>query len=272
MPNPYLDRLMDLFHRAPREVIYGVVHPSGVGAGKSGGELLWHMTFSLAAWARPDGPLRKEKLLVRRDIDECQLKNYRERLPDFGVVAMEAAIVEESDSGKPQALLYTLLPDTPERTDLSELAEDLRKPVTTEDEQFGTFTLDRTLNWHEAMALWRGISVRLNLDSYNDDETFPCESLEHAKTLWLDQERWDREIRDSLVKELLDLKNGSWLDEDELELNAEEFLRRVSLTSITVRPGGSFEFWYDDGDLFWGHSIMASCSFENGIGKVGIHG
>jgi len=46
----------------------------------------------------------------------------------------------------------------------------------------------------------------------------------------------------------------------------------VSLSSITVHPQGTFEFWYDDGDLFWGHSIMISGSIEKGLREAGIHG
>jgi hypothetical protein len=28
------------------------------------------------------------------------------------------------------------------------------------------------------------------------------------------------------------------------------------LEAIQVLRDGEFEFWYDDGDLFWGHSII----------------
>jgi hypothetical protein len=115
-------------------------------------------------------------------------------------------------------------------------------------------------------------SVRLALNSDSDAETFPQDSLTHARTLWSEQERWDAEIRDYMVKELLDLKNGNWLDKEEAELSEDEFLQRVSLESITVSSKGAFEFWYADGDLFWGHSIMVSGSLDGGIDDAGIHG
>jgi hypothetical protein len=30
-------------------------------------------------------------------------------------------------------------------------------------------------------------------------------------------------------------------------------------------PDGAFEFWHNDGDLFWGHSILIVGSLEEGL-------
>ena len=272
MPNPEFDQLMDSLRNAPHRIIHGVVYPSGVGAGKSQGDILWHMTFSLAVWANPDGPVQRRKVLVRRDIDDGELASYRERLPNYGVVALEVGLVEDSLFGEPQAWLYAVLPESPTRDELFRIADDLRTPATTEDQQFGTFTLDRLVNWHKAQTFWGVNSVCLALNSDSGEETFPQDSLAHARTLWSEQERWDADIRDYMLKELLDLKNGNWLDEDEAELSKEEFLERVSLESVTVSSEGTFEFWYADGDLFGGHSIMVSGSLDGGINDAGIHG
>jgi hypothetical protein len=38
----------------------------------------------------------------------------------------------------------------------------------------------------------------------------------------------------------------------------------LKLESITVYPDDSFEFWHNDGDLFWGHSILVSGSLSEG--------
>lgn len=272
MAIPKFDDLMESFRKAPHQVIYGVVHPSGIGAGKSPGDALWHMRFSLAAWCTPDGPIQRNKLLVRREIKEGELESYRQRLPDLRVVTLEVGVVDDSEIQRPQALLHAVLPEVPTRDELFQIAEELRKPTTTEDQQFGTFTLDRRVNWYEANTFWGKEPVRLSLAAEGEDEAFPRGSLEHARTLWADQERWHREIREYMVKELLDLKNDSWLEEDEKELSANEFLERVSLESITINSDGSFEFWYADGDLFWGHSIMASGSLDGGLDDAGIHG
>ncbi len=85
-------------------------------------------------------------------------------------------------------------------------------------------------------------------------------------------ERWDHDIRNYVVKELLDLKNSTWLEEDEAELDGDDFLKQISLETVSVDTEGFFEFWYDDGDLFGGHSIMVSGSIKGGLNDAGIHG
>ena len=74
------------------------------------------------------------------------------------------------------------------------------------------------------------------------------------------------------MQELLPLKNENWLDEDEAELSPDEFKDRMTLESITVYPSGSFDFWHNDGDLFWGHSIQISGNLSDGPKHADIPG
>jgi hypothetical protein len=62
------------------------------------------------------------------------------------------------------------------------------------------------------------------------------------------------------------------LDEDEIELTADQFKGRMTLESITVHPNGSFTFWHNDGDMFWGHSIEVSGSLTKGLRRADIPG
>ena len=74
------------------------------------------------------------------------------------------------------------------------------------------------------------------------------------------------------MKELLPLKNESWLSDDEAELTAMDFKARMELVSITVGDNGRFEFWHDDGDLFWGHAIQIDGNLRDGLTDAGISG
>ena len=85
-----------------------------------------------------------------------------------------------------------------------------------------------------------------------------------AHSLDLGQEEWNRRIRDYAVKELLAVENESWIDQDEPELTPDDFKDRMTLESITVDPNGSFDFWHDDGDLFWGHAIQIGGNLAEG--------
>lgn len=142
--------------------------------------------------------------------------------------------------------------------------------VIREDPVFGTLTLERGRDWYVALATWNGTAVQLKI-SVEGDHDFAA-ALESAHRLWRDQPAWDARVLDCAAAKLLPLKNSDWLDEDESEVSADQFRRRMTLKSIWVSADGSFDFWYDDGDLFWGHTIDVSGSLEDGPSDAQILG
>lgn len=66
------------------------------------------------------------------------------------------------------------------------------------------------------------------------------------------------------VKQLLNLKNSEWLDNDEAPVSELGFKSRLALESIE-RGDQNIEVWFKDGGLFYGHSICVRLDF-NGKG------
>src|SRR5262249_25964407 len=97
-------------------------------------------------------------------------------------------------------------------------------------------------------------------------------ALQTAHALWQASHRWNARIRDYAAQKLLPLKNDVWLDDEEDELTADQFQEKMTLKGITVYPDGAFEFWHDDGDLFWGHSILVSGNLTEGPTDANIPG
>ena len=60
--------------------------------------------------------------------------------------------------------------------------------------------------------------------------------------------------KDYTAHKLLKLKNDLWLEEDEKEVTKKDFKDRMKFTSLYVFSE-STNFYFDDGDLFWGHTI-----------------
>ena len=60
--------------------------------------------------------------------------------------------------------------------------------------------------------------------------------------------------KDYTAHKLLKLKNDLWLEEDEKEVTKKAFKDRMKFTSLYVFSE-SANFYFDDGDLFWGHTI-----------------
>ena len=84
------------------------------------------------------------------------------------------------------------------------------------------------------------------------------------------QEEWDRRVRSLAADKLLSLANdweadaaGSEEREAE-EITREDFISRMELDAVQVYEDGAFDFWFNDGDLFWGHAIHVTGSLETG--------
>jgi hypothetical protein len=152
--------------------------------------------------------------------------------------------------------------------ELARHVEFLRTPVTLTDPVLGTFTLDRRLDRFTTDVTWNGSPVSLNLSvSAKVDE---C--LRTARSLSENQTEWDERIREFVVKKLLPLKNDTWLEEGEAALTSKEFENRLSLDVITSAPDGAFDFWFDDGDMFWGHAIEVWGTLAEGAKSAHLAG
>ena len=61
-------------------------------------------------------------------------------------------------------------------------------------------------------------------------------------------------VKDYAAHKLLKLKNDLWIEEDEKEVTKKDFKDRMKFTSLYVFSE-SANFYFDDGNLFWGHTI-----------------
>ena len=139
-----------------------------------------------------------------------------------------------------------------------------------DDVRFGALLLVPGMNSYTGTANWQGTVVDLHLSL--DDAQSLQQVLPVAHALWHDGPAWDARLRARSIARLLELKNNSWLEEDELPLSASDFSARMTLLSVTFHAGGSFDFLYHDGDLFWGHAIELSGSLEDGVTHAEIVG
>jgi hypothetical protein len=253
----------------PLEQVIGVVDARGTRGWREEGEQ-WTLSFSFQCWKVPPGPLKTRPLSVELTTTREQFDSLWKRVQSYAVVRIRARVVEASIVGNPQAQLTEFLGVDSSDPELNQAALDLQKPVVHRDHQFGVFTLVRCVNWYSAETEWHGMVVSLNLSL--DDSGLLDPALKVARSLWKDQQKWAERIKDYAVRQLLPLKNECWLDENEVELTADQFTERMALESISVDPDGSFDFWHNDGDLFLGHSIQIGGSLSEGPTRADIPG
>jgi len=117
----------------------------------------------------------------------------------------------------------------------------------------GTLTFEPEYQWFGGETKLGDRAVALNLESAERERALELVPVLQKATGNLSS--LDLEARRYAAQQLLELKNDSWLDEDEEELTEEEFAGRMTLESLTLDEDSEWTFWYEDGDLFWGHTV-----------------
>jgi hypothetical protein len=135
---------------------------------------------------------------------------------------------------------------------------------------FGKLKHSQSSRSYTGQVTWCGVEVNLRLSCEGSGGT--SKVLDVAGKLFSFQGEWGQRVNDFAVQQLLPLKNDVWLEEDEDELTAAQFLSRMRLTSIDVDESGSFTFWHNDGGLFWGHLIQIDGDLANGLTHADIPG
>ena len=245
---------------APEErTILAVTGANGFGGGRSRGEELWTASIGLTAWMEEDSPdIHRGEFVLSTVGDDQLLEILRQRTrPDF-IIKFRGRVSEDG-----ARLLLLDLPEPAFDPDLKAILEEQKKPVTFWEEGLGTFTLDRRVNWFETAADWLGTEISLVFD--REEDRGDC--VRNAKALLSDAAGWDRRVREYAADELLSTANdwaGQMEDEEPQEITREQFMERMEPESIEVRADGSFEFWFGDGELFYGHSIHVQGNLTDG--------
>ena len=245
-------------------VILGAVHASGPAGMTGGQDGKWTFKFELEPWRVSGGPLHGSRLRVRRRVSDGEWHRLMDHISPYDLLEI---LARGSGDG---VELIKIVGAADSDEELRKRAKKLQEPVTIDDRDFGTLTLDRRVDWYEGEVLWCGSKVTLAAET--DQNGNPASALEVARTLCLAQTTWDLRIRDYAVRSLLALKNESWLDEGEEPVTEATFRQEMKLDSITVALGGRFEFWHEARDLFGGHSIHIQGNLADGPTNADIPG
>jgi len=245
-------------------VIQGVVSPSSSGGWFGENDDYEVHCFSFTAWRRLGEGIVKRELTVLRPVPPDA--EYGDDFPEYSICRIRVLLSADAT----RAVFEKALPlDSPDE-ELQTLANELQRPVIVSTRGFGDLILDRGLGQFDGDSDWNGDPISVTFPACND--TLADDVLKVAESLWSEQSKWKKQTEDFAVREYLELKNGVWLDERESKLSAKDFIDRMTLELISISSDGEFEFWYDDGDLFWGHSIVVSGNLKDGPNRAVISG
>ena len=243
--------------------IEGVVSGSSQGGWRRSDSYDVH-NFSFSAWRFPGQPIQNKKLTVLRPVasDGDKFSEY----PKLSIHRIKVLL----SSDHTRAVFAGSSNVGPNKDQLQEIAEELSKPVVIHTERFGDLKLDLSIDWFVGEATWNSQLIRMNFPADETDDV--SAGLKIASQLWDKQAQWKEKVESFAVEKLLHLKNETWLEEGEVPLSPEKFKAQMKIHSITISSDGSIEFWYDDGDLFWGHLIRISGSIDEGLKQADVQG
>jgi hypothetical protein len=128
-------------------------------------------------------------------------------------------------------------------------------------EYFGEINFDEKHNFYEVKIDWQGQQISLSLHQPEKIN----ETLKIAQTVHENQDLWNKKIREFLIANLY---GETWSEtEHDENFTEDEFCKKFELESLTVdildrNNEIQVSFWFDDGDLFWGHTIVLNGNTE----------
>ncbi|MFN6460867.1 MAG: DUF2262 domain-containing protein [Nostoc sp. DedVER02] len=137
------------------------------------------------------------------------------------------------------------------------------------DEILGYLRYNSELDWYESQLFFyeTQLSISLSIDDNDNVES----ALNRASSVIPELKDYAKRAKEYAVEQLLNLKNETWLDEGEA-LTSEKFKSRMTLEALVFCPEGKVEFYYNDGNLFFGHYILIKMDKYNYFVDASIHG
>lgn len=258
-----LAKIKSLFRGKSGETFIGLIDEDGVAKGSSRDQFV--MTFSFCAYIDSNGELQEKEAVLHKVIPNFDYKV--KGLDPLTIIEVKGEQI--SYHGQNRINLSAIVKTDLDHSELKEIRDKRLKPVTFVSKFFGTFLLDRGANWFEIKAEWLNKEIDLLLSGSLDD--LPELELQ-AITLFNKQNEWDQKFRKKIANDLLQLKNESWIEEDENPLTEIEFQGRINLENLQIYENGDFQAWYSDGDIFWGHSISLDGNLNGRLDDAGLQG
>ena len=95
----------------------------------------------------------------------------------------------------------------------------------------------------------------------NIDKEVNKKSADIIKKIFANKKDVDKKVKDYISENMLEDAN-SWNDDDKPHISKEEFIKLITLTSITIIYENNITFYFDDGDIFSGHVIAVDSDYD----------
>ena len=264
----------DTFEKREREII--ILRHEGGGGSLRNGFWEWDEYF-LAYVDCKTGELHKEEGRIAFPVTDTENLPYQFEDETIYRLKVREKLPEEVPNGalprKNLFLVVEVLKKDATCPELEEILTEYKKPVVLQDDVLGELTYDKQLKSFEGNLSWLGRRIHISLYVDKDNKSGITKAKKAIKTMVLEQEKWDADLRSFAAQKLTKLA-CEWAESDEEAalITEESFAKRISLSLIWMTSGGSFTAYLDDDDLFFGHSITVNGSPKKGLLSADIEG
>lgn len=255
-------------------VVEGIVLRNAAGGKGSGG---WDLIVNLQPW-RLQAAKRVSLLPMRLELplEEADLSAWMNRLPDGAPVRVNLTTLPRREGQSWQArgtLPLEVLQQAQVDPAVQSARAALDAPVVVEDPLLGKLTLNRQFGWFEGERIMNGgtYTISVTQTAGVDNRKRDLRDIRRAGTVVSDFEKRLSAIQNAILGEMLPLYNDGWR-EDREELTADAFLARIRLVSAVTYPDGHATLYFDDGDLFYRHTIEVRLGKHARVREVCLSG
>ena len=202
--------------------------------------------------------IENENLLIVKEIEYTD--HYFQIFRNKTIVRLKVRKEKDSNGLYIRFLLEDIIDTNYKDNDLNIILEKYSKPIYYKDEELGDFELDKSIDMFSKNIEWNddNISVLFN----NIDEEVNKKSADIIRKIFTNKKELDKKLKDYISENMLENAN-SWNDDDDNpNINKEDFLKLITLTSITIIYEDNITFYFDDGDIFSGHVIAVDSDYD----------
>ncbi len=254
--------------------ITGITDTTGIAGVRKGNEELWTLIITLECWRVGNGDINKTPITIKKKVSDDEMEKYKDKIGKENIIKIRARVPKNSLNPITEAEFEEFVSIISNDKELNIYLKELQKPITFQDKIFGELTYDRSFNWYSSNSTWSNEEVTVYMELEKGESINNV--LDKCYKLWNEKGVWETKIKEFAVKELLPLKNDTWVEEDkngeDIVISAEEFKSRMKIESILIKSDGDFEFCYNDGNMFFGHSIVIYGNLDIGVERANIEG
>lgn len=157
---------------------------------------------------------------------------------------------------------------------LDDMLAEYLKTITLTLSDGSMLTLDKEHGEFEGNVKWLDSDVSLHLDEDSSGSWTADLALKHFLIMYSNQAEWTDKIKKYAAQEMTESANDWQEDEDDElpEITEKAFAERIKLDLIAVEPNGDYTFWFDDDEMFWGHTVVVQGNIDGSFDRADIWG